>query len=63
MVTEHERLLQALHDGAATPPPYRVNHAKGVLLQGYFVATRQAALLLAVRRRVYDLAFCRRHTS
>ncbi|GJH01021.1 MULTISPECIES: hypothetical protein [Paraburkholderia] len=43
MVTEHERLLQALYDGAATP--------------------RQAALLLAVRRRVYDLAFCRRHTS
>lgn len=45
MNKESEQLLQALYDGTPTPPPYRVNHAKGVLLAGYFVATPQAAAL------------------
>ncbi|PAK11591.1 catalase family peroxidase [Burkholderia ubonensis] len=45
MSVEPEQLVDALYGGAATPPPRRVNHAKGILLRGHFVATRHAARL------------------
>jgi catalase len=45
MPTVSKQLVEALYEGVSTPPPFRVNHAKGTLLHGDFMASAQAASL------------------